>query len=280
MRIAVTGAAGLLGRELIQTLNCVHVVLPLTRSDADITLRSAIFRRIAELQPDLVIHAAAIRDLDLCEKQPDFARAVNIEGTRNTLQATAACAADFAFISSDAVFSGTRSLPYGEDDIARPCSVYGQTKLTAEAIVSQWPRHFIFRLSVLFGNGTPNVIETILRTVASGRQYAAATDQIGSATYIPDAARVIEGVIDRRAYGLFHVCNPGEYSRFDLASLAVSIAGLPGSRVVGRRRDEFDGAATRSEYCAMRMDRLPEVGIQLPQSVESALGHYVRAFVL
>ena len=276
MRIAVTGASGLLGQELIRTLKRVHVVLPLTRSDADITNPDVIFKRITEFQPNLVIHTAAMRDLDLCEKQPELARAVNIEGTKNTLQAAVACAADFAFISSDAVFSGRRSLPYSEDDVPRPCSVYGHTKLAAERIVAQWPRHFIFRISVLFGREKLNLIETILRTVATGRQYAAATDQIGSATYAPDAIRVIRSVTERHAYGLFHLCNPGEYSRFELASLAVSVARLAESGVVGRRRDEFDGAATRSEYSAMRMDRLLTLGIPLPQSVESALDQYIR----
>ncbi len=276
MRIAVTGASGLLGQELVRTLNCVHVVLPLSRSDADITNQDAIFKKISEFQPDLVIHTAAIRDLDECEKRPELARAVNIEGTRNTLEAAVACSADFAFISSDAVFSARRFLPYGEDDIPRPCSIYGHTKLAAERIVAGWPRHFIFRISLLFGGGTLNVIETILRTVASGRQYTAATDQIGSATYLPDAVRVINCITQRRAYGLFHVCNPGEYSRYELASLAVSTAGLSGSRVVGKRRDEFDGAATRSEYCAMRMDRLLQLGVPLPQPVKSALEHYIR----
>jgi dTDP-4-dehydrorhamnose reductase len=212
-----------------------------------------------------VIHTAAIRELDFCERYPEIARSVNIVGTKNVLQAAVACSADFCLISSDAVFSGKRMTPYGENAIARPCSVYGQTKLAAERITARWPKHYIFRVSVLFGPGKLNFFETVLRTVAAGQQYTAATDQIGSATYTPDATRVIKRVVERQTYGLFHLCNPGIYSRFEFACLAASIAGLDPSKITGKRRDEFCGEARRSEYSGMRMDRLLTVGIPLPR---------------
>ena len=279
MRIAVTGASGSLGQELIRAMQDDHIILPLTRSDADITDQEAMFKIITGFHAELVIHTAAIRELDFCERYPEIARSVNIVGTKNVLQAAVACSADFCLISSDAVFSGKRTTPYGENAIARPCSVYGQTKLAAERITARWPKHYIFRVSVLFGPGKLNVFETVLRTVAAGQQYTAATDQIGSATYTPDATRVIKRVVERQAYGLFHLCNPGIYSRFEFACLAASIAGLDPSKIMGKRRDEFCGEARRSEYSGMRMDRLLAFGIPLPRPVDSSLAEYIRTFV-
>jgi dTDP-4-dehydrorhamnose reductase len=280
MRIAVTGAAGLLGQGLVRELQAHHLILPLTRANADITDRDAICAAITAFQPDLVIHTAAARGLDWCETHPEAAKTINIGGTKNVLRAAAACAAGFAFISSDAVFSGEHSTPYREYEIARPCSVYARTKFIAERIVSQWPRHHIFRVSVLFGPGKGNYIEEVLRAVAAGRQYAAATDQIGSATYTPDAAGVIGKVVEHKIYGLFHLCSPGIYSRREIARLAVSIAGLDPAMVVGKLRDQLGGIAKRSEYSGMKMQALQSCGISLPRPVDQALAEYIPSLSL
>jgi dTDP-4-dehydrorhamnose reductase len=279
MRIAVTGSSGLLGQALIRSLQRDHVILPLTRSDADITARDSVNRTITNLQPDMVIHTAAVRGLDFCESYPDIAWTVNLEGTRNVLDAAMACGAGICFVSSDAVFSGERSAPYSEIDEPKPCSVYAQTKVAAEQIVSSWPNHRIFRVSLLFGPGKENFVERALRILAAGGEYNAATDQIGSATYTPDAGETIKQVIERGVRGLFHLSNAGICSRFDLVCRAVSIAGLDISKVRAMRRDEFHGAATRSEFCGMKMNRLAECGIPAPRALDDALKAYIETLV-
>ncbi len=135
-------------------------------------------------------------------------------------------------------------------------------------------------MSALFGPGKGNFIEEVLRAVAAGRQYAAATDHIGSATYTPDAASVIGEVIERRIYGLFHLCSPGIYNRFEIARLAVSIAGLDPTMVIGKLRSQFGGVAKRSEYSGMKMQALQSCGISLPRPVDEALAEYIPSLGL
>ena len=119
MRVMITGAAGLFGYGLTQVFVTKHIVLPVTHAVADTTNAAAIRELFVKLEPEIVIHAAAIPDLDICEADPALAFSVNVEGTRNVVEAAREIGAAVAFISSDSIFDGKKTTPYLETDTRR-----------------------------------------------------------------------------------------------------------------------------------------------------------------
>src|SRR5437899_5332836 len=132
MKIAITGAAGQLGRDLLAEWGPRHECHGLTRAEADITDYAALGRCLERLQPELVIHAAAYTDVDGCERDPDRAYRENAIGAWNVAAAAHACGAAVAVISTDFVFDGAKREPYTEFDPTNPLGHYGASKRAAE----------------------------------------------------------------------------------------------------------------------------------------------------
>src|ERR1039458_6202702 len=196
MRVAITGAAGLFGQGLVAAFSTRHEVVPLTRTDADITNAEAVLAVLERARPELVVPPAGIPDLDICEADPARGFLVNYEGTRNVVEAARRVGAGIAYISTDAVFDGKKLAPYLETDEPRPLTVYGKTKLQAEQAVKTWAKHWIFRVPVLFGPGKTNFVEKGLRKIASGGEYVVGNDQWGCATHTVDAGMKIMEVVE------------------------------------------------------------------------------------
>jgi dTDP-4-dehydrorhamnose reductase len=276
MQIAVTGAAGLFGHGLVAAFGTRHAVHALTRADADLTKLEEVRAALAQAAPEVVVHAAAIPDLDICEADPAKAYLVNVHATCHVVQAALELGAAVAYISTDAVFDGKKRVPYTESDPTIPATVYGRTKLRGEQSVRTLPAHWIFRVSVLFGPGKPNFVEKGLRRVAAGESYVVAADQVGSATYTLDAAQKIMEVVEGRRYGLYHLSNQGACTRYDLARHAVELAGLDATKVIGKPLSRIERRAVRLEYAVMAMDALENAGFVPPRPWQEALAEYVR----
>jgi dTDP-4-dehydrorhamnose reductase len=274
VKIAVTGAAGLFGRGLVEVLGEDHEVSPLTRQDGDITDMTRMREVIGNVKPDVVVHAAAMPDIDECEKNPEQAWKVNADATRGLVEIATELGARFAFVSSDAVFDGKSNRPYVESDIVNPPSVYGRTKVAAEEHVKKLARHWIFRVSVLFGPGKANFVNKAWCKAMGSEPYVVANDQRGSATYTIDAAQTMLQVIYAGAHGTYHVCNQGECTRYELAKSAVELAGMSSSNVIGRPMSEMKRLGPRLKYAVMEMRALQEQGIELPRKWEEALRAY------
>lgn len=275
MRVAVTGANGLFGRGLVRQLTAAgRDVVPLTRADADITDAAAVRAAVERIRPELIINAAASPDIDACEADPDFARCVNVEGTRNVADAARGACAGLVQISTDAVFDGAKRSPYTETDPTNPPTVYGRTKLEAEHVAATVARHWIVRVSVLFGPGKTNFVEKSLRTIAARQDYLTASDQLGSATYTLDAARTIMALVACGHCGVFHVSNAGQCTREELAREAAKLAGLDPSRVIGRPSAEIK-PTPRLKYAVMAHDGLRRAGVPVPRHWHEALAEYV-----
>lgn len=278
MRIAITGANGLLGHGLMQVMGAKHQVLPLTRADADVTQLPEVRRVLLAARPDAVIHTAAAPDPDVCERDPDYAFRTNVVATRNVVEVAQELAIPVAQISTDAVFDGSADSPRTESDPTNPLSVYGKTKLLAEQAVTQLQRHWIFRISVLFGPGKANFVSKGLQILRNGGTYTVAADQIGSATYTLDAAAKMMEVMESDHMGLFHLCNAGVCSRFELMQQAAILAGLPTSGVVGKPLSEMGRLAPRPKYAVMEMQALKMTGVAPPRDWQAALAEYIRTF--
>jgi dTDP-4-dehydrorhamnose reductase len=276
MRVAITGAAGLFGQGLAAAFSTRHEVVPLTRAEADITDAEAVLAALGRIRPDLVVHPAGIPDLDICEADPARAFLVNYHGTRNVVEAARQVGAGVAHISTDAVFDGKKLAPYLETDQPQPLTVYGRTKLQAEQAVKTLTKHWIFRVSVLFGPGKTNFVEKGLRKVAAGGEYVVASDQLGSATHTVDAGMKIMEVVEAGRCGLYHLSNQGACTRFELARKAVELAGLDPGKVIGVPDAMMRRRAPRLKYAVMEMGALRQAGFALPRSWQDALREYVH----
>ena len=277
MKILITGAAGLLGHGLVQVISKGHEVFPLTRAEADITDAGAVRAAFKNIQPELVIHTAAIPDLDICEEDPERAHLVNVEGTRHVVEAALGVNAAVAYISTDSVFDGLKSTPYAESDATNPPTVYGRTKLLAEQIVGSLPAHWIFRIPLLFGPGKTNFVQKGLRNLANGEIFIAASDQIGGTLYTLDAAQKLMEVVASKRCGVFHLANAGACSRLEIARRAAELAGEDLSRVIGKKGGEIGRRAVRLKYAVMDMQALRQAGIAPPRPWEEALAEYIHS---
>lgn len=277
MRVAITGATGLFGHGLVRVFSEAHDVAALGRADADLTRGEEAEDRLAALAPEIIVHAAAVADVDVCEENPELARLINVEGTRHIARAARRAGAGLVYISTDAVFDGAKLAPYVETDPVRPISEYGRTKVAAEEIVRELAAHRIIRVSVLFGPGKTNFVEKALRRIAAGEPAVAASDQLGAATYTLDAARAIRALLERGAHGTFHVSNQGQCTREELAREAARLAGLDPRLVVGRSIAEMGRPGPRVAYSVMAMDGLRRAGVPPPRPWREALAEYVAS---
>ncbi|MGB9301319.1 MAG: dTDP-4-dehydrorhamnose reductase, partial [Anaerolineae bacterium] len=212
MRIVITGALGQLGRSLQEVLQG-HELLLLDLPEHDVT-DPGIISAIGSYQPDVVIHAAAMTDVDGCELDPDSAYRINALGTRNVADACQTCHAALLYVSTDYVFDGTKGEPYLEFDDPNPLSVYGRSKLAGEVLVRDLlTRYYIVRTAWLYGPGGRNFVTKILGLAAHREDLSVVTTEVGSPTYAPDLAEAIARLIEHPLYGTYHLVNEGSCSR-------------------------------------------------------------------
>ncbi len=257
-----------------------HEVIPLTHTEADITNASAFESAMQQIRPDLIVHSAAIPDLDICEADPDRGFLVNYQGTCNVANAARQVGAGLVHISTDAVFDGKKRTPYVETDPTGPITVYGRSKLQAEEAAKSVERHWIFRVSVLFGPGKTNFVEKGLRKIAAGEEYKVASDQMGNATLTSDAGLKIMEVVEAGHCGLYHLANQGACTRFELARTAAELSGFDPAKVIGIPDAQMQRRAPRLKYSVMEMTALKSAGFSLPRPWQEALADYISTLKL
>lgn len=275
LRIAITGAAGRFGQGLQLAMKTKHTVFALRHADIDITNADDVERVFAKIRPEVIVHAAALPDIDYCETHPVEAQRVNVDGTRNVVSAARKLEAGLVHISTDAVFDGKKGAPYVETDATNPISAYGRSKLAAELVVKEYEKHWIVRVSVLFGPGKENFVSKTIQQVRAAVVHEVASDQLGSATYTLDAGKKILEMVGANAYGLYHLCNSGPCTRMDLAKQAVADAGLNPELVVGVPTASMKRPGPRVKYAVMEMAALRDAGFETPRRWQEALRDYV-----
>ena len=274
MRILITGSKGQLGRELARALEG-NELLPFDRPEMDIQDPGAI-QAILDTKSEVVIHAAALTDVDACELDPERAYRVNVTGTRHVAEAASRLGARLVYISTDYVFDGSKQEPYTEEDRPNPINVYGRSKLEGErSALSYAPAPLIVRTAWVYGVGTRNFVTEILRLARVNRVLHVVDDQVGSPTWARDLAGVIRALIRLGASGIIHATGRGECSRFEFARAIVAMSTLA-TQVVPTTSDRYPRPARRPAYCPLAQHRLNQLGLSLPDWAES-LKEYLAA---
>lgn len=238
-RVVVTGAAGQLGRYLVPALaDAGATPIAFGHRDGagidtvvDITNGEAVSRAIDDARPDAIIHAAAMTDVDGCEKDPDAAESINHLGTRNIARAAATASVYLIAIGTDFVFSGTTP-PYDEDAPTDPISVYGASKLAGERAVLDASDGFaVTRTAWVYGGQGKHFPRSILNLLDARDEITVVEDERGNPTFAGDLAQALVQVLALRQAGIMHLTNEGSTSRFELAREVAILAGLSPERV-------------------------------------------------
>jgi dTDP-4-dehydrorhamnose reductase len=237
MRLLVTGAAGMLGQDLVRAAEAGgYETVGLTHEDVDILDLGAIEGAVRASAPEVVVNCAAWTDVDGAEESPEQAHRANAEGAGNVATAAARAGAWIVQISTDYVFDGNKRSPYVESDAPSPLSSYGSSKLAGEReVVASCPdMHTIVRTSWLFGSG-PCFPATIMRLAAERDELTVVDDQVGCPTFTGHLADALVEMIDARALplGVVHMAAAGSCSWYEFAREVLASSGsrcklLPG----------------------------------------------------
>ena len=211
MKYLITGYKGQLGydvkRELLKRGVSEENILPLDKDEMDITNREEVNKVVKEFAPDVVFHCAAWTAVDKAEDMEDACYNVNVVGTKNVVDASIEVGATTIYMSTDYVFDGTKEGLYTEEDKVNPKSVYGRTKFLGEEEVRRNPKHFITRISWVFGINGHNFIRTMLKLSDNHSELNVVDDQIGSPTYTVDLAKSLVDMSNSDKYGTYNVTN-------------------------------------------------------------------------
>jgi dTDP-4-dehydrorhamnose reductase len=214
MKIFVTGADGALGSEMQNLLRREKIsFMPADIKQFDITDFRKTNESVLSYHPDIILHFAAISDVDQCENDPDLAYRVNALSCLGLATIARKINAKILYTSTNYVFDGKKETGYYEGDSAQPISAYGRSKLAGENFIRDLVEHFfIVRTAWLFGKNSKTFITRFLANPEKPPAIDVICDQVGSFTYIPDLAEAIFTLIKSENYGVFHLVNQGSAS--------------------------------------------------------------------
>jgi len=228
-KFLITGINGQLGydikRELINDGIREENILAVDINEMDITDYDQVMNVVKGFNPDVIFHCAAWTAVDKAEDEQERVELVNVVGTRNIVDASLEVDAKIIYMSTDYVFDGLKDGLYREDDLVNPKSVYGETKYLGEEEVRRNPKHFITRISWVFGVNGNNFIKTMLMLSDKYKELNVVDDQIGSPTYTVDLAKLLVTMAYKENYGTYHATNEGYTSWADFAEYIFKING-------------------------------------------------------
>jgi dTDP-4-dehydrorhamnose reductase len=272
MRLLVTGAAGMLGHEVVAAgARLGHEVVAWDLPECDLTDGDATLDAIRRLEPGAVINCAAYTNVDGAETDEATATRVNGDAAGNVARACAAVDARLVHVSTDYVFDGSKHEPWVESDPTSPLGAYGRSKLHGEDLVrAELPDHAIVRTAWLFGPHGPNFVSTMLRLAAERDEVEVVTDQVGSPTFAGHLAPALVDMAERTDTGIFHGAGSGSCSWYELTLEAFDAAGVS-RRVLPTTAEKFARPAPRPAYSVLGSER--EHPITLPSWHEGVRAH-------
>jgi dTDP-4-dehydrorhamnose reductase len=288
-RLLVTGASGLLGLNLaLKSAESGWDVtgwsgrralarVPFSAEQVDLLDLVSIPARVAALSPDLIIHCAALADIDKAEQHPALAEKINTQVPEAIARAAKACGAQLIHISTDAVFDGQRG-DYRETDAPNPISVYARTKLEGEqAVLAAYPQAVAARVN-FYGwspTGQRSLAEFFYTHLRSEQTMNGFTDVFFSPLYVGHLAELLLTIADRRLEGLYHVFCPQATSKYAFGVSIARLFELDESLINPSALQEIQAGTPRSLNLSMNTDKLQTaLGTALPSEAEGLQAFY------
>jgi dTDP-4-dehydrorhamnose reductase len=266
-RVLVTGGGGLLAYQLRQIAWRDGEFFFPGHAEFDLANADLMAKRLAELQPQVVINTAAYNLVDRCEIERELSWAVNAVAPQQLAELCAERGIRLVHYSTDYIFDGAKQAPYAETDAPNPLNHYAAGKFAGEqAVLNASPAHLVLRTSWVFDwhpTQTKTFIHTILKTAREGRPMKSATDQASVPTFASDLARWTLELVRGGARGVFHAVNDDGLSRFDWAKeileAAVEARLIPAAPPVEPVLSSFfNSAMRRPDYTVMSNQRLAQ----------------------
>ncbi len=287
LRLLITGATGQLGAYLLREAgdqpgltawggprggDCRGVAC----RAVDLTDADAVRAAFREARPDVILHAAAWARVADCHRNPEAARRVNVGGTATLAELAGQASARLLLLSTDLVFDGTKA-PYREDDPPGPVSVYGRTKLDAEAALQHLPRCVVARVSLLYGpslTGRASFFDEQLRALRAGRPATLFADEWRTPLDLATAAHALVELARSDVQGIVHIGGPERLSRLEMGQRLARCLGVTCSGIVAVRRDEVPASEPRPRDVSLDSSRWRGLFPHLPWPTwEEALAH-------
>jgi len=271
MRVLITGAHGQVGHELMRLVPEGVEAIGMGSAELDIADAAQVAAVVARVQPQLIINAAAYTAVDKAESEPQLAYAVNRDGVAHLASAAQARAIALLHLSTDYVFAGDATAPYGEQDATAPTGVYGASKLAGElALVAGCSRYMILRTSWVFGAHGNNFVKTMLRLGRERDELSVVADQQGCPTSAASVARALWTLAQQYRdsgalqWGLYHysgmpACSWHGFAQ-EIFAQAHELGILPRVPVVhGISTAQYPTPAKRPAWSVMDCSRLQQV---------------------
>ena len=279
----ITGYRGQLGydikRELLERGE--QNILAVDIDEMDITNREQVMDIINRYKPDVIFHCAAWTAVDKAEEVADKVHEVNVIGTKNIVDASIKVGAKIVYMSTDYIFDGKKEGIYTELDKPNPQSVYGKTKYLGEEEVRRNPKHFITRISWVFGINGNNFIKTMLKLADNHDKLTVVGDQIGSPTYTVDLARLLVEMVMTCKYGTYNVNNEGYCSWAEFAKYIMGLVKKSTEIKAVSTEEYYNGKdmskiAYRPRNSRLSKDKLLDNGFHLLPTWQDATDRYIK----
>lgn len=275
--ILITGAKGQLGYDFQRLFDEIdEKYIATDRDDLDITDIEKVREFVKEKNITLIINCVAYNNVDKAEDEPELCKKLSTYAPRDLAIVAKEIGADYITYSTDFVFDGKKKAPYTEEDIPNPLSVYGKSKYEGEKEVFKVkPDSFVVRSSWLFGIANNNFNKQVINWSKSKDELSIVDDQISSPTYSKDLAHYSWELIKTKKYGLYHLSNDGEASKYDQGKYVLEKIGWQG-KVNRAKTKDFNLKAKRAEYTKLDSSKLEKViGKKIP-SWENGIDRFLE----
>lgn len=273
MKILITGANGMLAKEVKEKFKNGNEIIATDVEELDITDEKAVLDFVNSTKPDYIINCAAYTAVDKAEENYELADRINGDGPINLAKAANEVGAKLVHISTDYVFGGNLDISkdYKEDDLKSPVTAYGKTKLRGEqGIISNMNKYYIFRTAWLYGIGGNNFVKTMTKLGTTRNEINVVSDQHGSPTYAKDLTEIIYQAIEKEIpYGIYNATNEGYTTWYEFTKEILGEQGI-NCKVNPVTTDEYIEMmkitqAKRPFNSQMSKDKLKSCGIKIPE---------------
>ena len=272
MRIGITGASGMLGTELVTYLSKSYKVFATSRSKGaegkniewdcfDLTDITLLNKWLYKIRPDVVIHCAAIVNVDLCEESVDLTTQLHVETTKVMSDYLDCNNARLIYISTDSVFDGKKQGSYRESDTVSPLNVYAKTKLMGEKPVNSMNNGLVLRTNIvgLVQEHNTSFAGWILKGLIDGDPLNLFYDVYFSPLSVHDLSLIIEKIIDNPIFGLYHCASRDSISKYDFGKEMAKIFRLPDLNLNKISVDSLEFNASRPKNMALNIKEISSV---------------------
>ena len=275
--ILITGAKGQLGYDFQRLFDEIdEKYIATDRDDLDITDIEKVRQFVKDKNITLIINCAAYNNVDKAEDEPELCKKLNTYAARDLAIVAKEIGADYITYSTDFVFDGKKKVPYTEENIPNPLSVYGKSKYDGEKEVFKVKLDsFVVRTSWLFGIANNNFNKQVINWSKSKDELSIVDDQISSPTYSKDLAYYSWELIKTKKYGLYHLSNGGEASKYDQGKYVLDKIDWQG-KLNRAKTKNFNLKAKRAEYTKLDSSKLEKVIDKKIPSWENGIDRFLE----